>query len=468
LESDVIIYDLISNSFEEVDYVIKTLKTNSYEKEKTLVLLSSVMAWFNTPPKFEEEKAEDEEGEGEGEVAEEEGSEEEPPSEEEEKAGDDEEEVEPELDENGEPIVVKEPIYFKENDFHQRVPHVDFNHFKTLETTAMSSTNTQPKLRVHVLCSGVRYGNGERTFYDHFQKAWVQNPASLTYFKEGANLMPTIHVVDLARLVRRVVIENPKVHPYIFAIDKSRKPTTQRIVEEISKGMGTGKSSSIEDQETVSNQVLWKMPFMLDLRMRASDAFKAMPLSEADAELEQEEQDALIEKNKFPWHCKYGIRKNIAKLNKEFNEFRGLNPVKIYITGPPASGKTFYADKLAKFYNIPKVEVKQLVAEVFRMAAIDAEEAGENALINDCIAKIQEVKEKMEEDINEKRAEMEEPEEGWPEIEIKDSEIRVPDELLYKVLKLKLAENACRNRGYILDGFPRTYKDAQNIFLYRP
>jgi adenylate kinase len=31
-------------------------------------------------------------------------------------------------------------------------------------------------------------------------------------------------------------------------------------------------------------------------------------------------------------------------LNREFNEFRGLNPVKIMITGPPASGKTFYAD----------------------------------------------------------------------------------------------------------------------------
>ena len=29
LENDVIIYDLMSNSFEEVDYVIKTLKTSN-------------------------------------------------------------------------------------------------------------------------------------------------------------------------------------------------------------------------------------------------------------------------------------------------------------------------------------------------------------------------------------------------------------------------------------------------------
>ena len=63
LENNVIIYDLMSNSFEEVDYVIKTLKTSDLQEEKTLVLLSSVMTWVNTPAKLdEEEKAEEEEG----------------------------------------------------------------------------------------------------------------------------------------------------------------------------------------------------------------------------------------------------------------------------------------------------------------------------------------------------------------------------------------------------------------------
>ena len=151
--------------------MIKTLKTSDLQEEKTLVLLSSVMTWVNTPPKLEEDKPEgEEEEEGEG-AAEDEPSEEEPPSEEEEEnkeGAEEEEEKEEELDENGEPIVVKQPLYFKETDYHLRVPHVAFNSIKTLETTAMSSVNTQPKLKVHVLCSGIRYGNGERTFYDHF------------------------------------------------------------------------------------------------------------------------------------------------------------------------------------------------------------------------------------------------------------------------------------------------------------
>ena len=46
--------------------------------------------------------------------------------------------------------------------------------------------------------------------------------------------------------------------------------------------------------------------------------------------------------------------------------------------------------------------------------------------------------------------------------------VRLADDLLFKVLRVRLTENDCRNRGYILDGFPRTYKQAQETFLYKP
>jgi hypothetical protein len=148
----------MSNDFEEVDYVIKTLKTSELTQQKTLVLLSSVMTWVNTPPKFIEEKV----AEGEEEPPEEEAE----PEEEEDKEP--EEEKKEENEEGGEEVVIAKPVFFKETDYHLRVPHAKFQHLKTLETVAMSSVKTQPLLRVHVLCSGIRYGNGERTFYDHF------------------------------------------------------------------------------------------------------------------------------------------------------------------------------------------------------------------------------------------------------------------------------------------------------------
>lgn len=46
--------------------------------------------------------------------------------------------------------------------------------------------------------------------------------------------------------------------------------------------------------------------------------------------------------------------------------------------------------------------------------------------------------------------------------------MRIPEEFVYKLLRDKLQENACRNRGYVLDGYPRTFKDAQYCFLMKP
>jgi adenylate kinase len=91
----------------------------------------------------------------------------------------------------------------------------------------------------------------------------------------GENNVPTIHVIDLARLVRRVVIENPKAYPYIFAIDKTQKPTQKRIIQSISKGMGTNKVENVS-KESVNSE--WKDFLTINLKMRASDAFKPIPL----------------------------------------------------------------------------------------------------------------------------------------------------------------------------------------------
>lgn len=171
LEADVIVYDLNTNEFEEVDYVIKTLKTSKLTKEKTLIILSSVMTWVNTPPKTKVEGEEEEPAEGEG--GEGGGEEEAEPSE------PDSDEVPQEEDPaEGEEAPKKVQIqYFKESDAHLRVPHKRFMNHKNLETLALSAPKTQPLLKVHVLCTGIRYGKGEGIFYDHFKNAWIQSPA---------------------------------------------------------------------------------------------------------------------------------------------------------------------------------------------------------------------------------------------------------------------------------------------------
>jgi adenylate kinase len=46
----------------------------------------------------------------------------------------------------------------------------------------------------------------------------------LPYVGQGKNKVPTIHVVDLARMVKKVYESKPEKR-YIFAVDNTAKPT---------------------------------------------------------------------------------------------------------------------------------------------------------------------------------------------------------------------------------------------------
>jgi hypothetical protein len=180
----------------------------------------------------------------------------------------------------------------------------------------------------------------------------------------------------------------------------------------------------------------------INLKMKTSNAFKdgENPGVEVDPEIagnmEEEELEKAQEECKFPWHAEEGVLGNIRKLNEEFNTFRGLNPVKIFVTGPPASGKTFYSDKVADYYNIPRIHVKQMVDEVFRLA--DQEEGDfdeEDEFASSVREKIGELRTEEVEKQEAARGEApEEMEDGWPDIDPKSVSIRVPDKFLYKLL----------------------------------
>jgi hypothetical protein len=102
-----------------------------------------------------------------------------------------------------------------------------------------------------------------------------------------------------------------------------------------------------------------------------------------------------------------------------------------------------------------------------KISLLDDEAIGENEFYTEIKTKCEELRDTMQASIEEARGDPPEDTE-WPEIDRTTLPIRVPDDILYRLLKKKLLENAFRNRGYILDGFPRTHKDAKYCFLYRP
>ena len=256
-----------------------------------------------------------------------------------------------------------------------RVPHERFIPHKNLETLALSAPKTQPNLKVHIMCCGVRYGHGEGAFYNHFKNAWVQAPESLHIIGDGKNLIPTIHVRDLARAAKRIVDDDIN-KSYIFCVDKTKRPTQKRIINSISKGIGTGKTQEIAEKE-LPDSIFWKDFMLINLKMRASSIFKKKVLPEKEEEGGDEEanEDLL----KFNWHCKKGIVGEARMLNEEFNEARDLKPVKIMVTGPPAVGKSFYSEKINGNYDLPHVTVKEIAGRAYELAKIDEEDGNELA-----------------------------------------------------------------------------------------
>ena len=43
-----------------------------------------------------------------------------------------------------------------------------------------------------------------------------------------------------------------------------------------------------------------------------------------------------------------------------------------------------------------------------------------------------------------------------PELDRNSIKVRLPDEILYKLVKAQMETSACRNKGFILDGYPRS------------
>lgn len=75
-------------------------------------------------------------------------------------------------------------------------------------------------------------------------QARLQKPPVLSVFGKGKNRIPMVHLYDLVTYIEKVIEKRPAI-PYILALDHNPKPTQKKIIEAISKGIGTGRIASI-------------------------------------------------------------------------------------------------------------------------------------------------------------------------------------------------------------------------------
>ncbi|XP_074183069.1 adenylate kinase 7 isoform X1 [Rhinolophus sinicus] len=163
--------------------------------------------------------------------------------------------------------------------------------------------------------------------------------------------------------------------------------------------------------------------------------------------------EALFVKENFNirWVAQAGFVENINSILKEYKQSRGLLPIKICILGPPAVGKSSIAEALSKHYKLHHVKLKDVISEaIAKLEAIVAPKAGEEG---------EEGEEEEEENVDDAQDLLDGIKES-----MEQNAGQLDDQYIIRFVREKLKSMPCRNQGYILDGFPKTYDQAKDLF----
>lgn len=424
-----------------------------------------------------------------------------------------------------------------------------FKQIKQLETVLLSANSSQ--LATCVLGSGVTYGHGESELHELFRCAWLsemnstgaaskstdQDELQLQIVGDGKNVIPLIHITDLASIVGALITngaaalapqQNAESEPqdddasqqqqsqqqqslsganagrYVVAVDQSTMSQKQ-IVQSISQGL-RGHSDDLltldkTDERVLLNHTQMNSELALNCDLRFVPTY--------------------IHSLGFDWHSPAGLlqssvvaqdgssQSTMDALRLEYIRARRLVPLRLVVTGAPLSGKSTLAAELAKRHYLPLVELKSLIQQtldrhdemserVAKALALDESRIKQRKLTNANAAtkggagKQTLVKKPVSAASSSAgagagalaapgtagaagkkgsvagasaTATATTASAATVKYELIPSEQpRLPTWLLCRLVKQRLTSPECRNKGYVLDGFPRSKQEARLLF----
>lgn len=394
--ADVVVLDLFGNEDVARSVAVEMSKQPFGGREQVLIAVSDALVWATTPPPLVVLG-------GEGDAS---------------------------------PLQASSSLRLTEADVPRRSPCLAGVACFEAETVVLRAAR-KGRLRTHVVCPGLPYGRGEGDAQLHplFRQCWeAQEDDPPKVYGLGTNILPLIHVADLARYIAEVAAwrlpaaastsatqslsasglssTNLLVGgaggatasafsppPQYLLIADEGQATQAQVVQAVSTALGTGKISPVPADE------LLLIPGVDRLTLNLTFVTTPLPPS-ATSMYAPAFQD--------------GFLPHLPALVSDYCEHRNVAPLRIVLVGPPMAGKTALGARLAGQYNLKHVGPKEILA-----AAGPAGPASPDL----------------------KKA---------VQAELSGKEPRVSAKNMAALMQSLLSSVQVRNRGYILDGFPST------------
>ena len=223
-------------------------------------------------------------------------------------------------------------------------------------------------------------------------------------------VLPTIHVTDLCNVVVKLLQGDSK--PYLLAVDspvnEEQPQTFAAIVQALSTELGTGEVLAAPPREEVLLTADYEF-FQVGAAIGDAPGLKLQASGVNDMGIE--------------WRSQEGLLANMGKVVQEFRSARGLQPLRLLVHGNDVLAKAELASAIAEEYKLPYVSAP---------AALDSAASKDDEL--------------------------------GAEVKAAQAAGAVPDDVTAKVLGAILGTTACRNQGYVLQGFPTNITQASLLF----
>eukprot|EP00899_Mesostigma_viride_P008282 jgi/Mesvir1/17455/Mv08729-RA.1 len=271
-------------------------------------------------------------------------------------------------------------------------------------------------LLTYVVCAGHAYGRGESFFRRMFMAALMagEDPSrGVPRFGEGHNILPTIHLDDLASYVATLAARPPEDLSYLVAVDDGFSTLTDICQAIAQSDIGAGHIHNVPPEEMLmaeeAHAMLAHVPFQ-----------HATPLPESDRPM--------------TWKHKAGMVAGITAAVADFVAAQDIRAVRVLVAGQTLESQLAVAEQLSQVYGVPVVSIKTHLDTSKLDEAMEAlNNPPKKAKVSDLQAAVDAARTELQ------------------------------GELVATGRRL-LREKACRLKGYVLVGYPETAQEAETLF----